>query len=55
MRGIAQINPAVQQPVDIALVDRPAAFGVHAVRHQRLGEFGGGADGHEALEDHLYR
>jgi hypothetical protein len=55
MRGLAQIDLAVQQPVDIALVDRPAALGTYAFRHQRLGEFSCGPDRHEALENHAYR
>ncbi len=50
--GFAEINAVVQNLVDVALVDRLAAFRPHSLRSERQDQLGRRPDAQEPLEDH---
>ena len=49
---LADVDPVVEQLVDVALVDGLALLAANAFRPQCARQRGGGTDLHEALEDH---
>src|SRR6266478_8485549 len=55
VHGFPDVDPVVDHPVEIALVDRLAALGSNALLGQNRNELGHRTDAGELLEDCAYR
>src|SRR3954470_3383904 len=53
--ALSNVRSVVEQDVQVATINGPAALGAHALISQGAGKCRGGPDLHETLEDHADR